>query len=99
MPREVFAISLTPEDGKYAKEYAERVGIRPTTLLQTLTARILDELRKEPMPEPVENPVPPEKLPQNMAFWKQYKKNVEESQKNISGIIFREVGKNAKTKH
>ena len=99
MSRDVFAISLTPEDGKYAREYAECLGIRPTTFLQNLTARLLDELRKEPMPEPVENPAPPEKMPQNMAFWREYKKRVEESQGKISENIFGEVTKNAKTKH
>ena len=80
--REVFGISLSPEDGKYAIEYAKRLGLPKTVFLQRMVAEMLEVLREEPMPEQQEPEVlyvdePKEVLlPQHTTFWKRYKEGM-----------------------
>ena len=82
--REVFAISLTREEGRYAIEYAKRLGIQKTVFLQEMVSDMIKELQKRPLPEPVPEPpevvvVPKSPPPESMTFWKRYKDEIGES--------------------
>lgn len=82
MSREVFAVSVTVEEGKYAIEYAGRLGIPKTVFVQNLVKEALAELKKYPLPEQreiIEEPVyPVEKYvhPKNTTFWRRYKEEI-----------------------